>query len=66
MVFELMKQHLIEDDKELNKIYKAYKSGKMTSGELKEIACHKMSEFLASFERKLIKAKRQVKRLTFI
>ena len=39
MAFELMKQHLIEDDKELDKIYNEYKSGKMTSGELKEIAC---------------------------
>ena len=48
MVFELMKQHLVEDDKELDKIYEEYKSGKMTSGELEEIACQKMEEFMNS------------------
>jgi len=52
MVFELMKQHLVEDDKELNKIYKAYKSGKMTTGELKKIASNKMEKFMNKFNKK--------------
>jgi len=58
MVFELMKQHLIEDDKELDKIYKDYKKGKMTSGELKEIACKNMEKFMNSFVINLEKSKK--------
>jgi tryptophanyl-tRNA synthetase len=66
MVFELMKQHLVEDDKELNKIYKDYKSGKMTSGELKEIACDKMEKFMNSFVKGVEKARKQIGRLKFV
>jgi len=66
MVFELLKQHLVEDDKELQKIYKAYKSGKMTSGEIKEIACEKMTAFLNDFAKKLEKARKNMKKLKFI
>ncbi|MCH8329448.1 MAG: tryptophan--tRNA ligase [Nanoarchaeota archaeon] len=66
MVFELMKQHLVEDDKELNKIYKAYKSGKMTSGELKEIACSKMEKFMNDFNKGVEKARKQINQLKFV
>ena len=66
MVFELLKQHLIEDDKELDKIYKDYKSGKMTSGEIKQIAVDKMTEFMKDFEKKLEKARKQVHKLNFV
>lgn len=66
MVFELLKQHLVEDDKELNKIYEAYKSGKMTSGEIKEIACEKMTRFMNDFVKKTEKAKKQIDKLKFI
>ncbi len=66
MVFELLKQHLVEDDKELQKIHDAYKTGKMTSGELKEIACEKMTEFLKDFSEKLEKARKNVDKLKFI
>jgi len=59
MVFELLKQHLIEDDNELDKIYKEYKSGKMTSGEIKEIACKKMTEFMNDFSKKNRKSKKK-------
>ena len=65
MIFELLKQHLVEDDKELNKIYKAYKSGKMTSAEIKELAINKMTTFMKTFERDLVKAKKTVKKLPF-
>ena len=57
MVFELLKQHLVEDDKELQEIYDAYKCGKMTSGELKQIACDKITEFLKDFEEKTAQAR---------
>ena len=66
MVFELMKQHLIADDKELNKIYKKYKSGKMTSGALKEIACVKMEDFMNNFVKGIEKAKKQIGSLKFV
>ena len=66
MVFELMKQHLVEDDKELDKIYKAYKSGKMTSGELKEIANKKMEKFMNEFNTGIEKARKQIGRLKFV
>ena len=66
MVFELMKQHLVEDDKELDVIYKKYKSGKMTSGELKEIACSKMEKFMNDFVKGIEKAKKQITKLKFV
>ncbi|HLC72304.1 MAG TPA: tryptophan--tRNA ligase [Candidatus Nanoarchaeia archaeon] len=66
MVFELLKQHFVEDDAELMQIYKAYKSGKMTSGELKTLAIEKIASFMADFEKKLEKARKQVKTLQFI
>ncbi len=66
MVFELMKQHLVEDDEELNEIYNKYKSGKMTSGELKEIACGKMEVFMGNFVKGIEEARKQMGRLKFV
>lgn len=66
MVFELLKQHLVEDDRELEKIYREYKSGRMTSGEIKEIACEKMTKFMNDFTKKLAKARKQVPKLKFV
>ncbi len=66
MAFELMKQHLIEDDGELNEIYNAYKSGRMTSGELKEIACSKMEEFMSNFVKGIEHARKHIDKLNFV
>src|SRR3989338_3636241 len=66
MVFELMKQHLIEDDSELNKIYNEYKSGKMTSGELKEIACGKMEGFMNKLVKVIEQARKHISSLHFV
>ncbi|MEK6948778.1 MAG: tryptophan--tRNA ligase [Nanoarchaeota archaeon] len=66
MVFELMKQHLVEDDKELDEIYNDYKSGKMTSGELKEIASKKMEGFMANFVKGIQEARKHIGRLKFV
>ncbi len=66
MAFELLKQHLIEDDEELGKIYDAYKSGKMTSGELKKLTCEKIAEFMYTFEKKLDDARKIIPTLHFI
>jgi len=66
MVFELLKQHLIEDDDELNRIYEEYTTGRMTSGEIKQLACEKMTNFMNDFTTKLEKYKKIVDKLNFI
>jgi len=66
MVFELMKQHLVEGDKDLDKIYHEYKSGKMTSGELKEIASSKMEEFMENFTKGVEQARKHIDKLNFV
>jgi tryptophanyl-tRNA synthetase len=66
MVFELLKQHLVDDDNELQKIHDEYKAGKMLSGELKLIACEKMVKFLEDFTAKLEKARQKMGDLNFI
>ena len=66
MVFELLKQHLIEDDKELKKVYDEYSSGKMTSSEIKQIAIEKMESFMNTFSKDFEKARKKVGSLKFI
>ncbi|MBS3105836.1 tryptophan--tRNA ligase [Candidatus Woesearchaeota archaeon] len=66
MIFELMKQHLVEDDEELDKIYHEYKSGRMTSGELKEIACNKMEEFMGNLVKGIEHARKHIDKLNFV
>ncbi|RMF06882.1 tryptophan--tRNA ligase [Candidatus Woesearchaeota archaeon] len=66
MVFELLKQHLVEDDKELEKIYEEYKSGRMTSGEIKELACKYATEFMENLDRKISQARKLVPKLNFV
>lgn len=58
MVFELEKQHLIEDDKELQKIYNDCKAGKLMCGEHKQKTCEKLQKFMNEFEKKFAKAKK--------
>jgi len=66
MSFELLKQHFIEDDKKLKRLYDEYKSGKMTTGEIKDITCEKLTKFMKDFERKMKKAKKLIPKLKFI
>jgi len=66
MVFELLNQHLVGDEKELKKIYNDYKSGKMTSGEIKQIACEKITKFMLDFNKKLTKARKIMPKLRFV
>ncbi|MBW3002097.1 tryptophan--tRNA ligase [Candidatus Woesearchaeota archaeon] len=66
MIFEMFKQHLIEDDKELDKIFQNCKTGKILCGEDKQKACELMTEFMEDFEAKLKKAKKGVNKLNFI
>ncbi len=66
MVFELLKQHLIEDDRELDRIYNEYRAGRMTSGELKEMACKKIAGFMNSLEEGIKDARKMVSELKFV
>lgn len=66
MVFEFDKQHLFEDDKKLNKIYRDCKKGKLICGECKKIACKEIERFMKDFMKKLDKAKKNIKKLKFI
>lgn len=49
-----------EDDKKIKKIYDDYKSGKLLTGELKQILVEKLTKFLASHQEKREKAKDKV------
>ncbi len=66
MPFELLKQHLVEDDRELDIIYKKYKSGEMTSGEIKQLTSDKIISFMRDFRAKMEKARKQVDKLNFV
>jgi len=66
MVFELYKQHLIEDDKTLKKIYNDCKKGKLLCGEDKDNACKLMTKFMNDFIKKTNKARKQINKLKFI
>jgi tryptophanyl-tRNA synthetase len=66
MCFELLKQHLTEDDLELQKIYDEYSSGKMLSGEIKQITFEKMETFMNKFVSDLNEARKKINTLKFI
>jgi tryptophanyl-tRNA synthetase len=50
-----------EDDKKLKQIYDNYKSGKLLTGELKQILIEKLNSFLKDHQKKLIEAKKVLK-----
>ncbi len=54
--------YYLEDDKKLKKIYEDYKSGKMLTGELKEITIGLINKFLKEHQKKKEKAKDQVEK----
>jgi tryptophanyl-tRNA synthetase len=66
IIFELYKQHLIEDDKELKKIYNNCKAGKLTCGDDKKHACELMTKFMNVFEKKTAEARKQIDKLNFV
>jgi tryptophanyl-tRNA synthetase len=66
MNFEMQKMHLIDDDKELNRIYEECKAGKLMCGECKEISCKAMEKFMDNFSKGLEKARKETDKLKFI
>lgn len=66
MVFELLKQQLVESDKELEKIRVEYASGKMLSGEIKQLAIEKMTIFLEKFDADMAYYQKHIKDVQFL
>lgn len=66
MIFELYKQHLIEDDKELNKRYNDCKKGKILCGECKEHACKLITAFMNKLTKDMEKARKNINKARFI
>jgi tryptophanyl-tRNA synthetase len=65
IVFEIYKQHLIEDDNELNEIYRKCRAGELLCGEDKARACELIKKFMKDFDAKFKKAQRLVEKLDF-
>lgn len=66
MVFALFKHFLVESDKELEKIRLDYASGKMLSGEIKQLAVEKMNAFLDQFNADVEMYRKQSKDVQFL
>ncbi|MCK4647755.1 tryptophan--tRNA ligase, partial [Candidatus Pacearchaeota archaeon] len=60
MLFELFRQHLIIDDKELKKREEDYRHGKILDSENKEFATKLLTKFMCDFRKKYKKARKQV------
>jgi len=58
--FQMLLYGMEPDDKKLQKIYSDYKSGKLLSGELKQILIDKMTIFLKEHHKKRVSAKKMV------
>jgi len=58
--YQYLKMLLEEDDKKLQQIYENYKSGKMTTGELKNYTIKKLNSFLKDFQKKRKLAEKQI------
>jgi tryptophanyl-tRNA synthetase len=58
--FQYLKYLFEEDDKKLQKIHEDYKSGKLTTGELKEITIEKINKFLKEHQKKRELARKEI------
>jgi len=58
--YQYLKSLFEPDDKKLKKIHDDYKSGKLTTGELKSYTIEKINSFLKNHQRKLKQAEKQV------
>jgi len=58
--FQYLRMLLEPDEKKLKNIYNDYKSGKLLSGELKQILINKLNSFLKQHQKKREQAKKQL------
>src|SRR3989338_6310533 len=63
VAFQMLRYGLEPDDKNLQKIYDNYKSGKLLSGELKQILIDKITLFLKDHHEKRKKAAKEVEKI---
>lgn len=61
--FQYLKMFFEQDDKKLEEIYRLYKKGEITTGELKKYCIDKINSFLKEHQKKLEKAKKQVNKI---
>jgi len=66
MIFELYKQHLLPDDKDLSKVYKDCRAGVLMCGPDKARSCELMSAYMKNFAKELEAARKKVDKLHFI
>jgi len=57
VIFELEKQHFVEDDDMLDQIYKDCKSGQLLCGEHKERVCRYFAQYMNEFNERFERAK---------
>ncbi|MFH1275882.1 MAG: tryptophan--tRNA ligase, partial [Candidatus Woesearchaeota archaeon] len=62
VAFQMLKYGLEEDDNKLAQIEKDYRSGKLLSGELKQICIEKLTTFLKEHQKKRTEAEKIVKK----
>lgn len=55
-----------EDDKELERLHKDYKSGKLLSGEMKAALIDKINKFLAEHQKRREQAKKKIKQYIYL
>ena len=63
--FQYLRMFLEPDDKKLKAIYDEYKSGKLLSGEMKQICINKLTAFLAAHQKKREEAKKLIDKFIF-
>ncbi len=63
VVYELFAYHFMQDDKELQNIYKKCSAGEMLCGECKQILKTKVEKFMTDLEKKREKAKKKVDKM---
>lgn len=63
--YQWLRMFFEPDDKKLEKIYNDYKSGKLLTGELKEILIEKVNAFLKEHQRKRELAKKEVSKFIY-
>jgi len=63
--FQYLKYMFEENDEALNEIYNDYKSGKMLTGELKQLTIIKINEFLRQHQKRRQEAKKKIDRFIY-
>ena len=60
VAYQMLRTHFEPDDKKLKRFHGEYKSGRLLTGELKQIAIERVTKFLKEHQKKRAKARKQV------